>query len=501
MSSRPETQDRAVEAGRGALFIGFAKAFFMVSGSLQRLLLTRLIAPAEYGAFALVNGAVSTVNNAIVQGTIQWVSKFTAEDDTRADAVKRAGLIQQAFLGGLVGVGFLLAAPLIARFENAPDHVGWFRLVAAIPFLYAFYSVFVGSANGQRRFRLQASFDVGFSTAKTILLLLGAVVGRALGHSVTGAFLGFIAAAAIILVVAAVVVGLPRGPDRFPALRLFKLTMAVAAYTVLINLALNYDIMLLRRYAGAVTIQARAGALAGNYDALRTVALLPYQALLVITFVVFPLLSRSTFADDREATRVYIRQTLRYALIIGGAMAVVLAARPRTVLGILYQPAYAEGAQALPVLAAAMCGLALLSVCGSIINASGRARVAAGLVAASLVTGAAASSIVVRHAAPGPDMLLAQASANATGVALGLALALVYLRRQFGAGPPLLTVVRVGVAAAAAVGIGRLVPGQGKIAGLFALAVVGVVFVAALVALRELGAADTAKLRRILRRR
>jgi len=41
------------------------------------------------------------------------------------------------------------------------------------------------------------------------------------------------------------------------------------------------------------------------------------------------LVSRSTFAEDREATRAYVRQTLRYALIFGAAMAVVLGARPR----------------------------------------------------------------------------------------------------------------------------------------------------------------------------
>jgi hypothetical protein len=192
MSAAPETTgDRAVEAGRGALFIGFAKGFFMLSGFLQRWLLTHFVGAAEYGAFSLVNNAVSTVNNSIVQGTIQWVSKFTAEDDARAEAVKRAGLVQQAFVGGGVGLGFFLAAPLIARGMNAPGYVPWLRMVAAIPLIYAFYSVFVGSANGQRRFRLQASFDVGFSTLKTVLLLGGALAGRAIGHSVTGAFLGF----------------------------------------------------------------------------------------------------------------------------------------------------------------------------------------------------------------------------------------------------------------------------------------------------------------------
>jgi stage V sporulation protein B len=501
MSSAPETADRAVEAGRGALFIGFAKGFFMLSGFLQRWLLTRFVGSAEYGAFSLVNGVVSTVNNTMVQGTIQSVSKFTAEDDARADAVKRAGLTLQLFIGLGVGLAFLLAAPFIADFTNAPSYVPWFRLVAAIPLLYAFYSVFVGSANGQRRFRLQASFDVGFSTAKTVLLLGGAVIGRGMGHSVTGAFLGFIAAAALILVVSAVKVGLPRGQDRFPALQLLVFMIGVVVYTLLINTALNYDLWLLRRFAGAATTGLRADALAGNYEALRNLALLPYQALLVVTFVVFPLVSRSTFAQDRAATSLYITQTLRYATMIGVAMAVVLAARPAALLGILYRPEYLEGTAALPVLSASVAGLALLSVSGSIINASGRPAVAAGLVATTVLAGGGAAWILVPRATPGPEMLLATATANGIGVAVGLTLAVIYLRRRFEAGPPLATVARVLVAAAAAVLVGHLVPGRGKIAGLATLAVVGLVFVAALLVLRELGPADTAKLRKIFRRR
>ena len=91
--TQKDRPDRAVEAGRGALFIGFAKAFFMVAGFLQRVLLARVISPAEYGAFSVVNNAISTVNNTMVQGTIQSVSKFTAEDDARAGAVQHRPLI------------------------------------------------------------------------------------------------------------------------------------------------------------------------------------------------------------------------------------------------------------------------------------------------------------------------------------------------------------------------------------------------------------------------
>jgi stage V sporulation protein B len=503
MSDGPSSSDRAVEAGRGALFIGFAKVFFMVSGALQKLLLGRFVGPDVYGQFSVVNNAVSIINNTIVQGTIQSVSKFTAERDEQIQPVKRAALVVQSFVATVVAVCLVAGAPLLADWLNAPGYEPWFRMVAAIPFFYAFYTVFVGSANGQRKFRLQASFDVGFSTMKTIFLLGGAIVLARMGRSpVTGAFYGFISAAFVILLVSAWKVGLPRGELRFPASKLMAYMAGVVGYTLLINLALNSDLLLLRRFAGQAAEQARADSLAGAYDAVRTLALLPYQALLVITFVIFPLISRSTFDEDKESTRVYVTQTLRYALLIGGAMAVVLAARPHEILSLAYPKAgYAEGARALPLLSVGVLVLAMLSVCGSIINASGRPRIMVGFMVTTVAVTGAAAFILVPMARPGAQMLLASATAATAGNVVGFVLALVYLRRHFEAGPPLMTVVRVAASAAVAVAAARIFPAGGKVMTMVTLAVVGLVFVAALIILRELGPADAAKLQKILRRK
>jgi stage V sporulation protein B len=493
--------DRAVEVGRGVLFIGFAKASFMVFGALQKFLLARVVNVAEYGAFSVVNNAISIVNNTIVQGTIQSVSKFTAEDDTRAGAVQRAGLRLQTFLGLGVALAVVLAAPLVAGFVNAPEHTSLFRLAAAIPAIYAFYTVFVGTANGQRRFKVQASFDVGFSISKTILLLAGAAVGRVMGHSVAGAFVGFIAAAVVIMLVAGRKMWLAKGDAQFSAWRLLLFMGGALAYTLLINLALSYDSLLLRRFAGAALAGPGADALVGAYEAVRSLALLPYQALLVVTFVIFPLVSRSTFAEDREATAAYVRQTLRYALIFGAAMAVVLGARPEILLRILYPAAYGVGAAAMPILAAGVVALALLSIAGSIVTASGRPYVAMSLVAVTLIAGAGLAFTLVPRAAAGPDMLWAAALATAVGMLVGFVVALMYLRRRFGAGLPLASTLRVVVAVGLAILVARVLPGAGKVAGLAAMALAGIVYVGTLLLAREFGPSDREKFLKILRRK
>jgi stage V sporulation protein B len=494
--------DRAVEVGHGVLFIGFAKASFMVFGALQKFLLARVVDLAEYGAFSVVNNAISIVNNTIVQGTIQSVSKFTTEDDARAGAVQRAGLKAQCILGVAVALGFFLAAPLVAGFVKAPEHTALFRLAAAIPLVYAFYSVFVGTANGQRRFHVQASFDVGFSITKTILLLAGAALGRMAGHGVAGAFAGFIAAAVVIMLVAGRKMWLSTGTSRFAPVRLLVFMLGAVIYTGLISLALNYDSLLLRRFAGAVLTgpDKAADKLVGVYEAVRSLALLPYQALLVVTFVISPLVSRSTFTEDREATQAYVRQTLRYALIFGAAMAVVLGARPATLLRILYPAGYGTGAPALPILAAGVVALALLSIAGAIVTASGRPYVAVALVAVTLAAGTGLAFTLVPRAAPGPAMLSAAAMSTAAGMLVGFLTALGYLWRRFGAGLPLFSVLRVLIATALAVGVARLVPGSGVVAGAAAMALAGLVFAAALLGTREFGATDREKFFKILRR-
>ena len=146
-------------------------------------------------------------------------------------------------------------------------------------------------------------------------------------------------------------------------------------------------------------------------------------------------------------------------------------------------------------------GAACMLPLRAIINASGRPRIMVGLMLVTVAVSVGTAFVIVRTAAPGASMLVASATATSIGNATGLVLALIYLKKQFDAGPPLMTVVRVAAAAALAIVAARVFPSGGKLMGLITLGVVGLVFVAALIILRELGPADGAKLKRILGRK
>jgi stage V sporulation protein B len=484
--------------GRGVLFIGAAKVFFMLSGSVQRFLLAAIVpSAADLGDFGTVNSFLNIPNNTVVQGTIQGVSKLTAEDDARAGAVQRAGLRLGAGLGLLIALLLFVGAPFIADLYKTPRLSLYFRIAAVIPLAYAIYAVFVGSANGLRRFRTQSGFDVTFSTMKTVLLLALAFV-----WSVGGAFVGFAAAAVAIVIIASRVMRLPASGEPFPMRRITAFMGTVVVYTAVLNYTLNADTLLLRLVAlSAPGVTATAAAtVTGIYEALRTFALLPYQMLLVVTFVIFPLVSRATFAEDRDATRAYVSQTMRYAIILAGLMGIVLAARPSALFGTIYKAEYHAGAAALPILATAHCCLALLSVACSILNAAGRATASLALMIMTAAIVSAGIAIGVPRAEPGAPMLVAAATATAVATVSGLVAALIVLRARLGAMPPPATMVRVALALLAGVVAARLVPGHGKIVGFAVMALTAVTYVAVLVVTREFGPEDRAKLARMLRR-
>ena len=125
---------------------------------------------ADLGDFAIVNSFVSIVNNTVVQGTIHCV-RSRPPRTTRAPARSSARVCA-------CRPGWAWCSRCACWWDRRGSRRSGRRRAsrptshrALIPLLYAVYAVFVGSANGLRRFRTQASFDVGFSTLKTIMLL------------------------------------------------------------------------------------------------------------------------------------------------------------------------------------------------------------------------------------------------------------------------------------------------------------------------------------------
>jgi O-antigen/teichoic acid export membrane protein len=352
-------------------------------------------------------------------------------------------------------------------------------------------------------------------------LRAGGILGLAsAGFGLYGAISGWVGAVFVILLVATFVVGMPgrAAPGEFvqPLKPLTTFFVGVGIYLILLNLIMSVDQLLLKRmttewfvanqagldaffaqhidWGGAVgTVDASelADGQVGYYRAVQNLARLSYQAIIAATFVIFPLVSRSTFADDRDATAKYIGATMRYSFIFATAIAVVFAANPQPLLDVPYAADYAYfGAPALIALALGNVSFSIFAIAGTILNGAGRTRQAILVAAATLAVAVVANALVIPRFDPGRDVLLACAVATGSAMTFGAVVGGWILRRELGAFIPLLTFIRVLVAVAVAIAVGRVVVMTTPLMTLVEAALVGMSFLVTLVVTRELTLRD-----------
>jgi stage V sporulation protein B len=240
----------------------------------------------------------------------------------------------------------------------------------------------------------------------------------------------------------------------------------------------------------------------GYYAAVQNLARLPYQAIIAATFVVFPLVSRSTFTEDRDTTRRYIEITTRYSLIFAMALAVVMAANPVDVLGLVYAPDYAQlGGPALTALALGNVAFSIFAIAGTILNGAGRTLPAVVTAALTLGVAAVGNYIAIPIAAEHGSVLWVAALVTSGAMLIGAIASGWVLHRQLGAFLPLASVVRVAIATAVALAVGRALPLHGKLMTLVEAVVVGATFLVVLVITRELGRGDLEAIKAVRRNR
>lgn len=515
-------------AGRGVLYIAFAKFYFMFVGLVVQFRLPAILSRVAWGGYSTVNSLISPVNNVLVTGTIQAVSRFSAQEPDKARAVQQAGMRMHVRFGLPLAVIYIAAAPLVGWLEHDASITPALILGGLIVGGNAFYATFVGTANGLHQFHKQAGLDITFATVRTIGLIGMAMAGL----GVVGVIGGWLGAIGVILVVATAWVGLPRNlakADRLPVKPMLSFFFGVAVYLALFNALMFVDTWLLKRlateyyaahladytaaighalpWAGATTgYHADPAALAdvqvGYYAAVQNLARLSYQAIIAATFVVFPLVSRSTFTDDRETTKRYIQVTLRYSLIFATAIGVVMAAKPTEMLGVPYAHDFAmAGGSALFVLALGNVAFSVFAIAGTILNGAGLTRPAIITAAITLALAAVANYIAIPMAMASGHFLLVAAAVTSAAMLLGALLTGFALWRALGAFVPMLSVVRVLAATAIAIAVGHVLPLHGRVMALVAAVIVGVVFLAVLIITRELGTRDLEAIKAVRKKR
>jgi stage V sporulation protein B len=487
--------------------IAFSKLYFIVAAYTTLLLLPRILgSPEAFGLFAATISVVSILNNVMIQATIQTVSKRVSEDLTHAPVSLRQGLLFQTTVGGVIAGSMFFAAPLFAeRVLLDPEMSALLRIASIVVFSYALYAALIGSLNGRQLFQKQAALDMTFTTLRTT----GILGAAALGFGVLGAISGFASASVALLAVSLVVVGVGQPPGRVPWKRWVVFTAPLWLYHLSLNLTLQVDLMVLKRTVAVLAMEAdevreaaalTASRFAGFYRAAQTFAFVPYQLIISVAFVVFPMVSSSVSAGDLETTRRYIRGALRFSLLLLLSIATPIAGAASGVMRIAYPESYLAGSGALAVLSLGTVCFALFVIGATVLSGAGHPAFAAAIGSTAVAIVVASNLTLLRLVGIGDQTLLAAACGTSIGMGFAFLAVGTSLYRRFGAFIPPATALRAVIAGGVGFAVAHAVPSHTRLLAIAALVAGGLAYVAALFVLREIRAADIDEIRRVVSR-
>lgn len=497
-------------AGRGGLAIAVAKLSFLVTGFVQQLLLPKVLGVDGFGAVSRVLALVSIINNVVVATSIQGVSRTvsSSKPDEQQAAFRRV-LGLHTVLALVLSSTFALGAGVLADVVGAGHVETPLRIVGAIILLYGVYAPLVGALNGRQMFVSQAGLDIFYGVSRMVLLLGGAYLGaKVLKDGVIGASLGFVAAAALIVPIAASRTGLGKpGPGGITRGDYVAFLLPLVFGQISLNLLLQTDFMILSRTAGNHALAEGLGASAGDelmgvYRGVQLFAFLPYQLLMSVQFVLFPMLAKAQSEGDTEAVKRYVRTGVRLALLIVGLVAGPIAALGPHVLHFAFPVLIAErGGDALRILAPGMGFFAVLSICCAALTSLRRETVSMVITVGTVAMVACAVWLMLQRAPFGKPMV----DASATGVFAAMffccIVAALILWRATGAFVAPLSLVRVLFAMGITITAGRYVPWMGKLLVPVEAAAMMGLYLVILVVTGEVGKAEIGMLKAVAGRK
>lgn len=304
-----------------ALTVGQLLALVSAYGT--HVTLARLLGASDYGDYGIILNALSTASVFLTAGLPEAIAKIVAQRPALTSAVAYQALRLQARVALLLGVGYALLSPLLARVLKDPAIAGSMALSAlSIPGV-AIVAVAQGTLNGQRRFWAQALLVGGGSA-----LRCAAVVTLTYFYRVPGAVVGLVVAPTIVGLATLPALKPHAEPALFDRKELSHFARPVVVFTVALALLMNLDLFAVK--AAGVSAER-----IGLYAAAATVAKMPYLVLSALGVVLLPVLSSTGSENDaaRTTLRTAFRGLLLGSLLVTGTLVPLSSAILRTLYG------------------------------------------------------------------------------------------------------------------------------------------------------------------------
>jgi len=352
---------------RGSFYLMGCNIAYLASGYVIHVGLGRLLGPMTYGLFGVVIYLVTLINTVLEYGIPGAASKYIAEGDGRAVAIKNAALkIQLIFVVFSFLIYFFLAGAF-AKILDDMSLVPYLRLSALLIPATALFSLYNGCLNGLREYGKQAAASILLSGVKVGSVFLLVFLGFSIGGAIFGYFLASLAGFLLAWRFFSRVKGNKDDYD-FEAGKIVKFALPVIMFTVVFTFLMSVDLFFVKSLL-------EEDAKTGYYTAASMIARIPYSVLIGLSGALFPAISRSTSLSDHILTESYIRNSLRYLLmlIIPGVLLII--STSGELVDLFYSSLYSPAASPLAILVIGLGFLTVFQILTTIITASGRPKI------------------------------------------------------------------------------------------------------------------------------
>lgn len=363
-SPRGDSLGRSVKTGVAWSIFTFAVTKGLALVSL--MVLTRLLAPSQFGVVAAVAAVLSLIELTADLGMGQAV--IYEQEEGTSERVDVAFTINMA-LTSLLTLAVFLAAPLIASFFHASSQVGLFQLASLDVFFTGLGGVHDGLLLRDLRFRARIVTQVASAIARAGVGISLAVLGFGAASLVWGMIVGTVAWTVALWLCTRYRPALRF--DRSIAETIVPYGVGASSLQLLAQVTTQLDVVVVGRVLGQRAL--------GLYTvASRVPSLLLENIANQVSLVAFPALSRKRIMDRAglsAATGRLVRYQSLYALPLAAGMAIEAEPIVETLFGAKWREASGVFAAVCVMSAVSAAGFAL----GDAFKALARQRVMIGL--------------------------------------------------------------------------------------------------------------------------
>ncbi|MBI2144033.1 oligosaccharide flippase family protein [Candidatus Woesearchaeota archaeon] len=465
---------------KNAAYVLTSQVILLLSGVIISLGLGRLLGPELYGRYGIVFAVASVLNVLLTPGIVQAIAKHIAEKKSHAGMVAKAMLKRQLIIcTALAIIYFALATPL-AQAMNDKSLAWLLRAITPMAILYGISAVYGGYLTGLGRFAEQSIQLIIYSTSRLALTFTLAYF-----FSVTGALAALPLASLMALLYLAHTAKLKSDERTTPTAGIYKLAMPLTMFTALITLFMNTDLLL-------VHALLKSPEATGYYTAASTIARMPYFVLTALATLMLPAVAEK-LASSKEEAQKFVRETIRYVLMLLLPATALLVSTAKPLVMLLYRSEYVHAAEPTAILAAGTAALTTAYLLATVLNAAGKTSYPLTVMAATLAASVAANTMAIpQYGLKGAAAVVAIAS-----VAAAIAMLLGAYRR-IGNFIPYRSIAKTAAASLAILALAMSFRLQNKFLLPVEYAILGVLYLALLIALKEINHSDKERLRSLI---